>query len=318
MKKHITAALVGIMLLAVTAPAFAASVTGNLSFGYNYDLKAMAPKADDPIPNEWGLALSGKVSDDVTAGIAFENVGVREDLALIPTEAWIQAANTPFGTVKIGAFEMTFGELNTTSIENGLLNVQVANEFAGIALSGGMQLADDGKVHALGAAAGVELLDGLRATVGVLAEKGGTESWEPAVGYQVDYTGVPNLALGLRGNLAEEEIAVSASYQLLPEMRVYALAGQNVPNDEDTGDPAVDIDDQVIQAGVDVNFAQGLYAGASYTVAKRDDGEHETISLNGGYNYELAKGLVVGINGEYTVEDGASTSTLGASVGLSF
>ena len=313
MKKHITAALVGVMLLAVTAPAFAANVTGNLSFGYTYDLKAMAPAAD-PIANEWGLALTGRVSDDVTVKIGFENVGVAEDLALVPAEAWIQAANTPFGTVKIGAFEMAFGELNTTSVEEGLLNVQVAKDFAGIALSGGLQLANDGRPHALGAAAGVELLDDLRATVGVLA-KNEAGTWEPAVGYRVDYTGFPNLALGLRGNLAQEEIVGSAAYQVLPGVKVHALYGVNVPNDEETGDT---VDDEIIQAGVDVNIAKGLYAGASYTVAQRADGEHEIISLTGGYDYELAKGLVVGLSGNYTLEDGAADTTLGASVGLSF
>ncbi|MGQ9779786.1 MAG: porin [Bacillota bacterium] len=309
MKKHITAALVGIMLLAVTAPAFAANITGNLSFGYTYDLKAMAPAAD-PIANEWGLALTGRVSDDVTVKIGFENVGVAEDLALVPAEAWIQAANTPFGTVKLGAFDMSFGELNTTSIDEGLLNLQVANEFAGIALSGGVQLANDGRPHALGAAAGVELLDDLRATVGVLA-KNEAGTWKPAVGYQVDYTGFPNLALGLRGNLAQEEIVGSAAYQVLPGVKVHALYGVNVPNDET-------VDDELIQAGLDVNLFQGLYAGASYSVAQRSDGRHEVISVSGGYDYELAKGLVVGLNGAYTIEDGTPAATVGASVGLSF
>ena len=38
MKKHLIAALVGVMILAVTAPAFAANVGGNLEFGYEYDL----------------------------------------------------------------------------------------------------------------------------------------------------------------------------------------------------------------------------------------------------------------------------------------
>ncbi|MCL6613964.1 MAG: porin, partial [Firmicutes bacterium] len=310
---HLIAALAGVMMLAVTAPAFAANVTGNLSFGYTYDLKNMAPAAD-PIGNEWGLALTGNVSDDVTVKIGFENAGVGSDLALVPAEAWIQAKNTPFGTVKLGAFEMAFGELNTTSIDEGLLNVQVANEFAGIAVSGGVQLANDGRVNALGASAGVNLFDDLRATVGVLA-KNESGTWDPAIGYQVDYTGFPNLALGLRGNLAQEEMVGSAAYEVLPGLKVHALYGVNVPNDEETGDT---VDDQIIQAGVDVNIAKGLYAGASYTVAQRADGEHEIISLTGGYDYELAKGLVVGLSGNYTLEDGAADATLGASVGLTF
>ncbi|MGE5550282.1 MAG: hypothetical protein ACM3ZC_07100 [Bacteroidota bacterium] len=307
MKKHIIAAMVGVMILAVTAPAFAAAnVGGNLEFGYN--LADMSPAAPS---TEWGLSVTGNVSDDVSFKIGLEDYEVAASaLPFYPNEAWIQAKNTPVGTVKLGAFDMAFGERNNTSwADDGALNVQVSNELAGMNVTAGAQINNAGEPHAFGASVNVQPMEAVDATVGVLATKNLSEEWEPAVGYQVNYTGIEHLNLGLKGNLKEEEIVGSAAYELMPGITVDGMYALNALNEDD------EQEDSRMQAGISAKFENGLRAGASYAVVNETS---KIMTVNGGYDFALTEGLTIALDGEYQVEDGTATNEISAKAAVKF
>ena len=297
MKKHIIIAMISVLTLAVAAPAFAANVNGSLNFGYNMaDMNAVDPTA------EIGLGLTGNINDNVSAGVGFET----QDISYTNwypalTEAWIQAKNTPFGTVKLGAFDMSFAEGNATAWK-GLpefpLNAEVSNTMIdGVDLVGGVQFDNGGHFYALGAKANIKPVDAIDVTVGVLATA--DHSWSPAVGYNVSYTGVENMGLGLRGNIQNQEMIVSAAYQLMPEVKIAGEYGK------------ANVTDTILNAGIDGTFGK-LRAGADYASTNGA----ATVSVNGGYDFELTSGLTVGLNGMYDITH--NTSTLGASAGVSF
>ncbi|MGE5598227.1 MAG: hypothetical protein ACM3XS_02465 [Bacteroidota bacterium] len=327
MKKHLITALVGVMILAVTAPAFAAAnVGGNIKFGYDYNVGGTNATTDN-----WGLNVTGNVSEDVSYKLGFEVnpddgstpvMGAPQGLS--PNEGWIQAKNTMIGSVKLGAFDLGFGQGNSAGwivrttdpvtgnvidAEYRPLNVQVDNQIAGVNLSAGTQFNLDGSVHAAGASANMKPMEGLDAAVGVLATE--TDDWQPALGYSVNYTGIENLGLGLKGNLKSEEIVASADYQIMPEIKLSGMYGQNTVNVDDT---AVE---SIMQAGASAAFGN-LHGGASYEQSEQADGQHQIVRLNAGYDYELAKGLVVGLNANHTIDNSASATTFGVSAGVSF
>ncbi|MGE5528449.1 MAG: hypothetical protein ACM3X6_04825 [Patescibacteria group bacterium] len=328
MKKHIIAAMVGVMILAVTAPAFAAAnVGGTLNFGYSYD----TPSVYENASSGWGVNLNGNVSDDVSFRLGFEQDPAADDGYLPPvktnampdlSEAWIQAKNTPVGTVKLGAFDMAFGESNgiywegfNNGDEDRPINVQIDNELAGIKLSGGMQMENVSEIAAVGASASLKPMEGLDATVGVAAER--AAGWDPAVGYSATYTGIENLALGLKGNLAYDEIVGSAEYEIMPGIKVNGMYGQNY---WDVDDLAVG---EIKQAGVSAAFGN-LHGGASYEMVTDrvengiNTGDHTVIRVNGGYDLELTKGLTLGLNAGYKVDNGNPYTTVGATAGINF
>ena len=308
MKKHIIVALISVLTLAIAAPAFAANVNGSLNFGYNMEnMTAVPPTA------QMGLGISGNVSENVSAGIGFATMGVAEDgiTNAAPgnmiqnwwpalSEAWIQAKATPFGTVKLGAFDMNFGEGNDTAwlgFPEYSLNGLISNEIGGANVSGGVAIDHTGNLSAAGAAASVQPVDALNATVGILALD--STGWQPAVGYNVSYTGIENMGLGLRGNIQNQEMIASAAYQLMPEVKISGEYGK------------ANVTDTILNAGINGTFGK-LHAGADYASTNGA----ATVSVNGGYDFELTSGLTVGLNGKYDITH--NTSTLGASAGVSF
>ena len=192
MKKHIIAALVGVMILAVAGPAFAAAnVGGNMEFGYSYDLQN---QVTDSLTDDWGMNLNGNISDSVSYKIGLNTNALNEDLnpmtvdtpwGLHPSEVWIQAKGTPVGTVKLGAFDMAFGQGNgldwqsepVASVDeygNPIMiesydfpvNVQIDNQIAGMNVSAGARFSEQStNLEAVGASVTAEPIDALQATV---------------------------------------------------------------------------------------------------------------------------------------------------------
>ena len=342
MKKHIIAALVGVMILAVAGPAFAAAnVGGNMEFGYSYDLQN---QVTDSLTDDWGMNLNGNISDSVSYKIGLNTNALNEDLnpmtvdtpwGLHPSEVWIQAKGTPVGTVKLGAFDMAFGQGNgldwqsepVASVDeygNPIIiesydfpvNVQIDNQIAGMNVSAGARFSEQStNLEAVGASVTAEPIDALQATVGVVARDNGT-NWDPQVGYGVAYTGIENLALGVKGNLYDDELIGSADYQLMPEVAVNAMYGQKTANVDDENVT------EIAKVGATAALENGLHAGASYEMSTfaSDSSDHRIVRLNAGYDYQLAQGLTVGIDGDYAKDDQASNpdTTLGVSAAVNF
>ena len=157
-----------------------------------------------------------------------------------------------------------------------------------------------------------EPIDALQATVGVVARDNGT-NWDPQAGYGVAYTGIENLALGVKGNLYDDELIGSADYQLMPEVAVNAMYGQNTANVDD--DPV----SEIAKVGVSAAMENGLHGGASYEMSDMSGTDHKITRLNAGYDYQLAKGLTIGIDGKYKADDvDGNDSSIGVSAAVNF
>lgn len=321
MKKHLIAAMAAAMILALAAPALAAAnVGGYLDFGYTYDIDASAPDAETPA-NEWGLNVNGNISDSVSFKIGFENEqAVAGGQLPAPTEAWIQAEDTMVGNVKLGAFDLAFGHGNDAPWYDDTdpadpiahpLNVQVENDLGGINLAAGVQFDETGKWNALGAAVSMEPMYGLLTKVGVMTTAGNDEI---AFGYEAAYTGIDSLELGLKGNLKSKEMVANAGYEIMPGIKATALYGQDTENADET--PC----DSLIEVGAEAAFENGIHAGASYEMSEQSGVDHKIIRVNGGYDYELAEGLIVGLEADYVNDDQAAEAqtSFGVNAGIEF